>query len=72
MTTRNPYPRRRLSREPETSLETATRLIVAAQRDIGRTLTGGERRDLLKDNTPWTPATIAAIVAILARRKVQS
>lgn len=44
----------------------ATALVHDAQRELGRTLTDGERRDLLADNTPWDTDLIRCIVEALA------
>lgn len=46
-------------------LERARALIAKCETDLGRTLSGGERRDLLKDNTTWDSEFVAAVVAEL-------
>lgn len=46
----------------DTGSLTAAIMVRTAERDLRRTLSPGERRDLLKDNTSWDAARIAAIV----------
>lgn len=46
-------------------LATARRIIGHAESSLGRVLTDGERRDLLKDNTQWRSDTVAALVDAL-------
>ncbi len=43
-------------------------LIAAAERDLKRTLSDDERRDLLKDNPTWPNHVVEGIVEILRRR----
>jgi hypothetical protein len=50
----------------EAHVERATKLITAAQRDLKRELSTGERCDLLADNTPWTTAHICNVVVALS------
>src|SRR5262245_13748719 len=43
-------------------IEAAKELISKAERDLGRTLSGGERRDLLADNSKWSSGLIRQVV----------
>ena len=43
-------------------LELAQGIVFEAQKELGRKLSSGERRDLLKDNTSWSSDYVARIV----------
>lgn len=58
-----------MTNHAEDAVAKATRIIRACEAHLERELTTGERRDLLKDNTNWTPATVEAVVAIVNRRQ---
>lgn len=45
----------------------ARRLIFSCEEDLGRKLTMGERRDLLKDNTNWDSDIIHDVVKMIAQ-----
>jgi len=47
------------------TFKTACGIVLLAQVDLGRHLTPGERRDLLKDNTDWDSSIIAAVVNMM-------
>lgn len=49
----------------EKDVARATELVRAAQRDLDRELSNGERRDLLKDNTDWPSTHVAFVVGRL-------
>lgn len=57
--------------EPDV-IDLAKGFIDAAEKDLRRTLSDGERRDLLKDNTPWDDATVAGCVLFLAKAKLEA
>jgi hypothetical protein len=57
--------RRKLMFEPKSYdyLPRAKEIIEACEKDLGRALSEGERRDLLKDNTIWTSKLIEELVS---------
>lgn len=50
-------------KQVQRALPRARLIITAAERDLRRQLSDGERRDLLKDQTQWSNQAIEAIVA---------
>jgi len=52
-------------READGKLNYAADMIARCEADLGRTLSVGERRDLLKDNTDWDRKFVARCVAWL-------
>jgi hypothetical protein len=63
-------PQRVMTAEPKSEanrkLNVARRLIERAEADLDCTLTNGQRRDLLMDNTAWDRSFIVECVAYLA------
>lgn len=49
-------------------MDRARKIIAAAERDLRRVLSVGERRDLLKDNTDWPSDRCDEVVLVLAVR----
>lgn len=51
-----------MTKTDDGKLNYAAHLIERCEADLGYTLSAGQRRDLLKDNTPWDDEFIAACV----------
>lgn len=49
----------------DSNIAKARSIISRCETDLARTLSDGERRDLLVDNTSWGRATIVAVVSAL-------